>query len=234
MVLISRGRGKRYTRVVMQRRQTPLPITKDVLAHMKQADPVLYKILAPYHGDVLARIVPKHTNKELFAALIHSIISQQLSIKAAAHIQARVTEACGGAVTPEVISGISETTLRACGLSGAKVKTVQALARAVETKELKLLSLRKASTDEAMEALTKIWGIGPWTAQMFLIFSLGAPDVFSARDLILRRAVETVHKLPPDSPIKTIEDIALAWSPYRTYVSLFFWQEKDKMKAYRN
>lgn len=215
----------------MNAKPTPLPTTCDVLAHMKKADPLLYKALLPYHGDVLARVIPKHTNKALFGALASSVISQQLSLKAAASIQARVKEACGGAITAPYITALPDTTLRKCGLSAAKVKTLKALAYAVEIEALNLRSLKKVPPELAMQTLTSIWGIGPWTAEMFLIFSLGASDVFSVGDLILRRAVEKVHTLPPTTSREKIEEIAKAWSPHRTYVSLFFWQEKDKMKG---
>jgi DNA-3-methyladenine glycosylase II len=194
------------------------------LAFLKKADPELYKLALPFKGTVSSRVRPKRTNKELFSALASSIVSQQLSTKAAASIFSRLSESLGGAVTPEAIRAASSTQLRSCGLSGSKIRSLAELATEVHRGRLNLLALKKAAPEEAVQQLTKIYGIGPWTAEMFLIFALGAPDIFSPGDLILARRTERHLGLPPKQNVKALATHAERWSPHRSFVSLLMWR----------
>ena len=194
------------------------------LRHFKQADPILYQA-ALKHRHVLR----PHTRKnrdQLFASLCESVVSQQLSVKASDTIWGRLKEACAGKVTPESISRISLPRMRACGLSAAKAKTLKELAKAIRN-GLDLPALRRATPEEATERLTVVWGIGPWTAEMFLMFGLGHPDIFSPGDLGLVRAMEMLYGLKRNPPRAKLERIAGCWSPHRSVACRILWRTRD-------
>lgn len=195
------------------------------LAHLKVADPVLYEV-GKTHQSSVSPLKKTRGADRLFASLAEAVVSQQLSVKAADTIWIRLKAICGGAVTAESIRATPPARLRRAGLSAAKVKTLKELAKAVSN-GLHLPALRNVSKDEAIERLTQIWGIGPWTCEMFLMFSLGHEDIFSARDLGLVRAMETIYKLPRGTSLKKLEAIAECWSPYRSYVCRILWRSRD-------
>lgn len=194
------------------------------LAHLKKVDPALYKAALPHRGAIASRVKPKRTNAALFEAIASSIVSQQLSTKAAASIFARLRENLGGKVTPAAIDAASPALLRSSGLSEAKVLSLKGLASAVLEKKINLLALRKVSAEEAVAQLSALRGIGPWTAEMFLIFALGAPDVFSPGDLILARWMQRMLNLRETTSQKEMAKIAERWSPHRSFVALLFWK----------
>ncbi|MDB5190130.1 MAG: HhH-GPD family protein DNA-3-methyladenine glycosylase [Parcubacteria group bacterium] len=217
----SKGVNKPKTTVVSE---------ADILKHLKKADPLLHKAALPHRGQVLARVQPKRSNNELFRSLASSIVSQQLSTKAAASIFARVILAVGGKLTAVNVLETPEAALRAAGLSAAKVKSLKELSGVIVSGELNLLKLRSLPADEAVIKLSSIWGIGPWTAEMFLIFALGSPDVFSSGDLILVRMLESLHGLPKGSKKPDLERLAATWAPFRSYGSLLLWRLNDNKK----
>lgn len=194
------------------------------LQHLKKADARLYAAALPHRGTVLTRIQPKRTNAALFTSLARSIVNQQLSLKAAASIFVRLTETVGGTVTPAAILSTQPARLRHAGLSAAKVRSLTELAEAVRSGTLNLLALKRVPPEEAVARLTTLYGIGPWTAEMFLIFALGAPDVFSPGDLILVRQMQKHLKLDESVSRKKLAALAEQWSPHRSYVSLLFWR----------
>ncbi len=199
------------------------------LLHLKKADPVLYKAALAHKADLSARYAKKkrHTRERLFAALASSVASQQLSTKAADTIWARLEAACGGAVTPEAIQKLRLPSMRKAGLSGAKAKTLKELSNAVLAGDLDLLALRRLPEEEAVTKLSSVWGIGRWTAEMFLMFALEREDVFSPGDLGLRRSMESIYGLPKDVHVRELEAIALRWSPHRTFASRALWRIRD-------
>ena len=167
------------------------------------------------------------TRRQLFERLVRTVISQQLATAAARSIFARVKDACGGVISAESVRRVSPAKLRAAGLSGAKIKTLKEIARAVHTGTLDLLSLKIESEERAAEELQKIWGLGPWSVEMFLMFALGREDVFSPGDLGLVRAIEAIYDLPKNTTRPALLAIAEKWSPYRTYASLLLWRTRD-------
>lgn len=199
----------------------------EALAHIKKYDKVLYAALKARACKQPRPLTPKHRRNDLFASLVESVVSQQLSVRASDTIYTRLKEAAGGSITPERIASTPELTLRAAGLSGAKVKTLKSLSLAITEGSLDLLALKKYSPEAATAALTKVWGIGPWTAEMFLIFALGAPDIFSPGDLAIARSMEEVFGLPKGAPRAELERIAHAWSPHRSYACRLLWALRD-------
>lgn len=195
------------------------------LKHFKKVDPVLHRAAREVERHLKARPAVRGSDR-LFASLAESVVSQQLSVKASDTIWKRLEDACGGAVTPESIRSTYLPKMRKAGLSAAKAKTLKELAKAVSN-GLDLPALRKKTQAEAEEILTAVWGIGPWTTEMFLMFALGHPDIFSARDLGLVRSMETLYGLKKNPPREKLETIALAWSPYRTLACRILWRVRD-------
>lgn len=198
------------------------------LLHLKNADPVLYRAALSVKDHFLQGVSAKrYTRQDLFSTLASSVTSQQLSTKAADTIWGRLVVACKGEVTPEAIKKLRLPTMRTCGLSAAKSKTLKELSKAVLSGELDLLSLRKIPEEEAIVQLSAVWGIGRWTAEMFLMFALEREDVFSPGDLGLRRSIETIYGLPKDVHIRELEMLSLKWSPHRTFASRVLWRVRD-------
>ncbi len=193
--------------------------------HFKKVDSIMYKALKTY-GHTLVQRKGIRGNARLFQALAHSVIGQQLAVKAAHAIRARVEHSCGGTITPDSILKTSLPRLRNAGLSAAKAKTLKELAKAVK-KGLNLSSLRTKTPQEAEETLTAIWGIGPWTTEMFLMFALGHPDIFSSRDLGLVRSMETLYGLKRTVTKEELEKIAVLWSPHRSLACRILWTARD-------
>jgi DNA-3-methyladenine glycosylase II len=221
-------KSPRTVRRAVNKAQATSPSTKSsAMAYLKKVDPVLYRAALPHYLEVLAAQAHRRAYDALFPALAGSVVSQQLSTKAADTIWTRLEKACKGAVTPEALLRLRVTTMRKAGLSAAKTKTLKELSRAIVSTELVLEELRTVSEDEAVKRLSTIWGIGTWTAEMFLIFALNREDVFSSGDLGLRRSVEALYGLPKDVDVSEIEVLARRWSPHWSFASRVLWKVRD-------
>jgi DNA-3-methyladenine glycosylase II len=197
------------------------------LRHFARVDPIFYNATKAHHASLPNSLQGKRTRDRLFESLTSTVISQQLGMAAARSILARIKEACGGAITIESIRRIRPSQLRSAGLSGAKVKTLKAITTAVSGKTLDLLALKKIPESDAAEVLMRIWGLGPWSVEMFMMFGLGREDVFSAGDLGIVRSMENIYGLPKNTKREKLSDIASTWSPYRTYACLLLWRSRD-------
>jgi DNA-3-methyladenine glycosylase II len=191
-------------------------------AHLRAADPVLARLVDDY-GPL--DLVPEHRRgREHYAALVRSIVGQQLSVKAAASIYARVEAMFGGhAPTPEQIVATDTDALRGAGLSRAKVLYLRSLAEHVLDGSLELDRLEQLRDDEVLAELEAIKGIGTWTAQMFLMFQLVRPDVLPVGDLGIRRAAERLYGLDDLPSPAELERIAEPWRPWRTLACRYLW-----------
>jgi len=177
---------------------------------------------------VMATLVRKHGKCGIvtrafrpFHALTTAIISQQLSVKAAETIAARVALHAPRPFEPGSILTVAPDALRAAGLSGAKAKYIHGLARRVEDGTLDFLQIRKLHDEAAIAALTEIPGIGRWTAEMFLIFTLRRPDVLSLGDAGLNRAFLGLYG---DADLKRVAE---RWRPYRSVACWYLWRHLD-------
>lgn len=211
----------------MPRNQAISNTKEAALKHFKKADPQFHAATKRHHSSLPGTLPSMKTKRQLFERLVRTVISQQLGTAAARSIFARVKEACGGSISVESVRTVTPAKLRKAGLSGAKIKTIKEIAKAVHTKSLNLLSLKTAPEEQAAEALLAIWGLGPWSVEMFLMFALGRSDVFSPGDLGLVRAIEAIYKLPKNAPRSSLLAIAEKWAPYRTYASLLLWKTRD-------
>lgn len=193
---------------------------KKELSHLK-SDPVMAS-LVKRHGDIVWG-----SSASLFEDLVESIISQQLSGKAAKTIFGRFKDLYGNSFpTPKEILSTPHEKLRSVGLSNAKAKYVKSLSEFVDSGELILPELKNKNDEEVIAELTKVKGIGRWTAEMILIFSLRRPDVFSMGDLGLKKAVSNLYKVDIKD-VKKIEIISRAWSPYRSLACRYLWKSLE-------
>jgi len=161
---------------------------------------------------------------ELFSSILRSIVGQQLSVHAARAVWDRTVLACNGDVSPESILNLTEQDLRTAGMSRPKISYVRDLSNRVISREIDLSSTANSDDEEIIRVLTKVKGIGRWTVEMLLIFTLGRPDVFAVDDLGLVRAVQWLYELP--SPPKRLDMLAYGerWKPHRTVASLYLWE----------
>jgi len=180
----------------------------------------------------IIKVVGKYqitTTSNYFESLIEAIITQQLAGSAAKAISKRFRSLYGKRFPKPVdVLKTSDSKLRSTGLSGMKVKYIKDLSKNIESKKLKLRSLSKLSDDEIVEQLTQVKGIGRWTAEMFLIFSLGRMDILPVGDLGLKKGVQLLNsstKLPTSDEI---EELAEKWRPYRTVATWYLWKSLQK------
>lgn len=160
-----------------------------------------------------------------FISIARAIVDQQISLAAARTIWGRFEDLCGGGpLTPDKVLGREVEELRTCGLSRSKASYILDLSQRVHDGSLDFSTLESLSDDEVIAELTKVRGVGRWTAEMFLIFSLRRPDVFALDDGGLRRALCALKGLDADTPKVVLEDIASVWQPYRTCASLYLWR----------
>jgi len=162
---------------------------------------------------------------DAYGALLRAIVGQQLSTKAARTIYLRVLDLFGGSTpSPEQLLEVSEEDLRGAGLSGRKVEYVRDLAHHVLSGELELERLDDLEDEEAIEEIVAVRGLGRWTAEMFLLFHLGRPDVLSGGDLGIRKAVQIERRMAEmPTPQRTVE-IGETWKPHRSLASLYLWE----------
>lgn len=159
-----------------------------------------------------------------YEALVSAIVGQQLSNKVAEVIWQRLIVLLNNKVEAVRLLAVSDADLRAIGISHAKIGYIKNLSKAIIEGQLYLDGLVDKDDDDVIKCLTAIKGIGNWTAEMFLIFSLGRSDVFSAGDGGLRRAMVCLYGLEEPLNKTVIAEITNYWKPYRTYASLYLWE----------
>ncbi len=193
------------------------------LEHFKKVDPVLFEAAKNISLD------ERNKSEDLFIDLVESIISQQLSIKASDTIFGRFKKLFPKEkITPEKILKISDERIRECGISFSKIKYIKGIATAVIEKQIALENLDKLENEEIINELVKLKGIGRWTAEMFLMFSLGRTDVFSPGDLGLQNAIIKLYKLKRKPTANELIKISSKWSPHRTIASRILWRSLEK------
>ncbi len=162
-----------------------------------------------------------------FAALARSIISQQISTRAAAAIHARLLAALGRrGLRPMALLALTDEELRSVGLSASKARSLRDLAQKVHSGEVPLRRLPELTDEEVIESLLPVRGIGRWTAQMFLIFSLGRPDVLPVDDFGLRAGVQQIYGLDDLPDRAALTDLAEPWRPYRSVATWYVWRSR--------
>ena len=160
-----------------------------------------------------------------FESLVESVISQQLAVKAADTIFLRLKKLARGRITPNSIARISESEMREAGVSSAKYKTLQGLAEAGLSKTILFSSLHEIEEDQVIfDSLTALWGIGPWTVDMFMMHQLARLDVWPTGDLGVRRGWEKIHALDTQITPSELDRKGEKFRPYRSVVAWYCWR----------
>lgn len=195
---------------------------KKAVAHLKLSDPVL--------GALIDRIGPSRIRYRpaTFDALVHAIVNQQLSNKAAATIYGRLAGALAPKdVEPRGILRLGEDRLRELGISKQKCAYLLDLADKTRKKQVDFDALPKLPDAVVLEQLTAIKGIGEWTVHMFLMFALRRPDVLPVGDLGIQNAIQKAYGLEARPKPKQVAEIGSKWSPYASYASWYLWRSLE-------
>ena len=201
---------------------TPQPPLADVITsattYLCAIDPIM--------ADAISRVGPCTLvpNPDIFEALIDAIISQQISVKAADTMVARLRAAAPGAVlTPESLSTFQHEDLRALGFTTPKSNYIRNLTEQVVSGQLVLEQLPSLDDETVINKLTALKGIGRWTAEMILIFSLARPDVLPVDDLGFVEGVRVAYALPARPIPKEMRERGELWRPFRTFATWYMW-----------
>ena len=200
------------------------------LAHLAAADPVLARLIGEGHA---ARLAPT-AHEDLYLELLDAIISQQLSVKAAATISARFTALFPHDYpAPARVLAMTIDDLRAVGVSRQKAAYLQAVAAFKQAGQLEYKVLHQLGDDALIDHLTQIKGVGRWTAQMLLMFALERPDVFPELDLGIQNAMHRHYGLTETGKalLARMTQLAAGWQPYRTVASRLLWKSLDNLPA---
>ncbi len=201
----------------------PLSIQKAV-THLRAADPVLAGVIDRV-GPCRLRATRKGSH---FGAVVESIVYQQLSGSAAATIHGRVVALFGGREpTPRALLKLDDAVLRGAGLSGQKTAYVKDLASHAASRRFPMERLHEFDDDEIIATLTTVKGVGRWTAQMFLMFRLGRPDVLPDLDLGIQKGIQRAYGLRRLPTPPQVLKRGASWAPYRSIASWYLWRLLD-------
>jgi DNA-3-methyladenine glycosylase II len=190
---------------------------------LARRDPVL-RVLIRRHGDCgLARV----RRNDPFHAVVHAIIAQQLSTRAAASIERRFVALYGGRPTAGCVRATPDASLRAAGISPQKLRYLRDLCDHVLDGSLDLAALRRLGDEEVVARLTQVKGVGRWTADMFLMFTLRRPDVLPVGDLGIVRSVQRAYGLRSAPSPERLVTIGERWRPYRSVACWYLWASLD-------
>ncbi len=200
---------------------TPAHITT-ARKHLRKSDPVM-KRLIDLVGPFTLRV-----DRDRFRMLVRSIISQQISGKAAQSIRERLDRLVAPEkISPHNLAALSVEQLRSAGVSPQKAGYLHDLAAKVDSGIVRLDRVARMSDDDAIAELVQVKGIGVWTAQMCLMFSMGRLDVFPHDDLGIRSALKKLYRLPELPDKETSVEIARPWRPYATIASWYCWRSHE-------
>jgi DNA-3-methyladenine glycosylase II len=199
--------------------------------HLRSVDHVMRRLIDE-GGAIDPATDRRGSRPDPYEALARAIVGQQLSTKAARSIWERLVDILGGGLpTPAQLLATDPETVRSAGLSRSKVDFLRDLAERIEDGRLDLGRLADLPDEDIVATLTEIKGVGPWTAEMFLMFHLGRPDLISTGDLGIRRAVQIEYGLEDLPGPHDLERIAEPWRPHRTLGCLYLWRSLDNAPA---
>lgn len=196
----------------------------NILHHFQTHDPVIYRQMTKAGIKPLPEPLAV---EDYFFKLCREIIAQQLAGKAADAIIGRFRGLFPEGLTPQAVLKIPDQAVRDAGLSWAKVRYVKDLAQKVSERAIHLGKLASLDDESVVKELVKVKGIGRWTAEMFLMFTLGRENVFSHGDLGLYKAIRRLYGLKVKPTVAEVEKIITPWTPYKTYASLALWSVFD-------
>lgn len=182
-------------------------------------DPTMRALLERY-----GRPEPLVPAESPYRELCVAVINQGVSTASGRAVRERVVDTLGGAVTPDGLLAADDAALRAAGLSGRKADTLRAAARAFRAADYSAAGLADRDDDAVIDLLTRIDGVGPWTARIYLLFGLGREDVLPLGDLAVRRSLETLYGAAERAEMRAVAE---AWRPRRSYGTLLLWKQYE-------
>ncbi len=184
---------------------------------LARLDPDFARILATYG-------LPRFPRRPAsFGTLLHIILEQQLSLDVAAKLWKRLKQRCRP-LTPRRFLALDDAALMNCGFTRQKIGYARGLARAILERQFSPMRLARLGDDAALEAITALRGFGHWSAEVFLLFALGRPDIWPAGDLALQIAVQWLKALPERPDSRELRIMAEAWRPWRSVAACLLWQ----------
>ncbi|HIF61876.1 MAG TPA: DNA-3-methyladenine glycosylase 2 family protein [Candidatus Pelagibacter sp.] len=188
---------------------------------LSKRDPVIRKIIKRYKKDFLA------TRNNPFFSLCRTIVGQQVSVASADSIWSKFTKKCKKNIRPEVVLKIPSRVLKSAGLSRQKISYLKIISKAFENKSFNVREIKKMNDADAIEYITKLKGLGVWSAEMFLMFNLNRPDIFPVKDIGLLRAISKNYKVSYPPSNRFLEKISKLHSGYRTVFTWHMWRSID-------
>jgi len=188
---------------------------------LSKRDPVLRKIIKKYKKGFLT------TRNKPFFSLCRTVIGQQVSVASADSIWSKFSKKCKGSIKPRVVLKISSRNLKSAGLSRQKISYLKIIARAFENKSFNVREIKKMDDAKAIEYITKLKGLGVWSAEMFLMFNLNRQDIFPTKDIGLLRAISKNYKTTYPPSKRFLEKISKLHSGYRTVFTWYMWRSID-------
>lgn len=204
---------------------TCMPPERDVMSAalgVLRRDRVLRSII-----DRVGPLPPMKPVRRRFERAVRIIVGQQLSVKAAATIWTRVRKQCGGVVTADRITQQTTESLRSCGLSGMKVRSIQRLAAGVRAGDIDFSAIAQMDGDVAQKALIAVPGFGPWSADMYRMLVLGDPDVWAPGDAGLRQALVLLYPEQATDWPHGVDAVVERWRPHRSLACRYLWHALD-------
>ncbi len=192
-----------------------------IAAELSERDARLASVIATNPLCTLGSKPPSVSN---FESLVESVVSQQLSVKAADTIHARLVELCGGVLEPTHVASLADEAMRAAGLSGAKTKSIRGLAEASLSGTIDFEGLHLLDDELISTQLNALWGIGPWTVDMFMMHQISRLDVWPTGDLGVRRGWQNIFGLEAMPEAKELAPLGDSFRPYRSVVAWYCWR----------
>tara|TARA_Y100000590_G_scaffold169912_1_gene194485 strand:- start:840 stop:1466 length:627 start_codon:yes stop_codon:yes gene_type:complete len=188
---------------------------------LSKRDPVLKKIIKKYNKGYLS------TRNKPFFSLCRTIIGQQISIKAADSIWKKFEIKCKKKIIPKTVISLTSKNLKSAGLSRQKISYLKNIAKSFKNKSFNVYELKKMDDDRAIEYITKLKGLGVWSAQMFLMFNLNRSDIFPVKDIGLIRAISKNYKTKYPPSKRFLNKISKIHSGYRSVFTWYMWRSID-------
>ena len=188
---------------------------------LSRTDPVLRKIIKKYNKGFLT------TRSKPFFSLCRTVVGPQISLASADSIWSKFSKKCKGNIKPRVVLKISSRNLKSAGLSRQKISYLKIIARAFENKSFNVREIKKMDDGKAIEYITKLKGLGVWSAEMFLMFNLNRQDIFPTKDIGLLRAISKNYKTTYPPSKRFLEKISKLHSGYRTVFTWYMWRSID-------
>ena len=188
---------------------------------LSRRDPIIRKIIKKYKKGFLA------TRNNPFFSLCRTIIGQQVSVASADSIWSKFAKKCKKNIRPKVVLKISSRILKSAGLSRQKISYLKIISKSFEDKSFNVREIKKMNDIDAIEYITKLKGLGVWSAEMFLMFNLNRPDIFPIKDIGLLRAISKNYKVSYPPSNRFLEKISKLHSGYRTVFTYYMWKSID-------